>query len=262
MVSYAEAYRANIESYSRPPRVSLRFRLLREGEVTTTVKYLRLYRSMETLGQLQLVFRAEEGDGEFTQTCRVDLATMLAQGEWLAMGIDDALPRRIRTAYVALSQSGLYTFNITMGEGGGQQGDPGQVAGLVRVERLPASREIVLVERPADGEWRLAGFGPTPGGSGAIDVRVLGGDVYAIGVDDYGVVFVPDLAVQVGQRIRPTQYAGWVYEITEAGQLPSTEPVWWPAQGENPSRPLGTARAVARRYFQPIAHGPVPVEVI
>jgi len=256
------AYRLPVPGYAPPPSIAIRFRLLREGEVTTTAKLLCLYRGHETLGQLQLVFWAEEGDGEFTQTCRVDLATMLAQGEWLAMGIDDALPRRIRTAYVALSQSGLYTFNITMGEGGGQQGDPGQVAGLVRVERLPASREIVLVERPADGEWRLAGFGPTPGGSGAIDVRVLGGDVYAIGVDDYGVVFVPDLAVQVGQRIRPTQYAGWVYEITEAGQLPSTEPVWWPAQGENPSRPLGTARAVARRYFQPIAHGPVPVEVI
>ncbi len=262
MVLAALGYRVGLPGYIKPPVVSLQFRLLRDGEVTETVKFLRLYRGFETLGQLALVFWAESGAGDFTQTCALDLATLLAQGEWLAMGIDDALPRRIRTVYLSLSESGLYTFNITMGEGGGQQGDPGQVSGLVRVERLPANREIVLVERPADGEWRLAGYGPTPGGSGDIDVRVVGGDVYAIGVDDYGVAFVPDLRVQVGQRIRPTHYAGWVYEITEAGQLPAAEPVWWAAQGENPSQPLGSARAIARRYFQPIAHGPVPVEVI
>ncbi|WP_312957339.1 hypothetical protein [Stutzerimonas nitrititolerans] len=256
------SYRAVVPGYVVPPRASLRFRLLREGEVTTTVKCLRLYRSRESMDYLPMVFWAENGNGEHTQTCAVDLATLLAQGEWLAMGFDDALPRRIRTVYLSLTESGLYTFNITSGEGGGQQGDPGQVSGLVRVERLPANREIVLVERPADGVWRLAGYGPTPGGSGDIDVRVVGGDVYAMAVDDYGVQFVADLAVQVGQRIRPTQYSGWVYEITQAGQLPSVEPVWWAAAGENPSRPLGTALAVAHRYFQPIALGPGPVEVI
>ncbi|MDX5994429.1 hypothetical protein [Ectopseudomonas alcaliphila] len=162
---------------------------------------------------------------------------------------------------MSFAQSGTITFNITSGEGG-QAGEPAQVDARVRVERLPASREVVLLERPADGEWRVAGYGPTPGGSGEIDLRVVGGDVYALAVDDYGVQFVGDLAVQVGQRIRPMQYTGWVYEITEAGQLPSVEPAWWAAIGENPSQPLGTARAVARRYFQPIALGPGPVEVV
>ncbi|WP_296276560.1 hypothetical protein [Pseudomonas sp. UBA7530] len=162
---------------------------------------------------------------------------------------------------MTFSASGTYTYNITSGDGG-QAGDPAQAEARVRVERMPASREVVLVERPFDGEWRIAGYGPTPGGSGEIDLRVVGGDVYALAVDDYGVQFVADLAVQVGQRIRPTQYTGWVYEITQAGQLPSVEPAWWAAVGENPSQPLGTARAVAHRYFQPIALGPGPVEVV
>jgi hypothetical protein len=249
----------SVPVYSEGPRVTVRFRLLRDGEVTLGPKTLRVYRDWQSVTKLDLVFQAEAG--EFTAVQQLDLAELLAQGEWLVTGDDPAPPRRARALYMSFAASGTYTYNITSGEGG-QQGDPGQVSGLVRVERLPANREIVLVERPADGEWRLAGYGPTPGGSGDIDVRVVGGDVYAIGVDDYGVVFVADLAVQVGQRIRPTQYAGWVYEITEAGQLPSVEPVWWAAEGENPSQPLGTARAVARRYFQPIAHGPVPVEVI
>ncbi|MFI8736592.1 hypothetical protein ACIGKM_11825 [Ectopseudomonas toyotomiensis] len=192
----------------------------------------------------------------------ISLSESLAQGDWLLVGRDNNPPRRISSTYLQITESIDYTFNITSSSGGGQQGDPAQVEARVRVERVPVSREVVLVERPIDGEWRIAGYGPTPGGSGEIDLRVVGGDVYALAVDDYGVRFVADLAVQVGQRIRPTQYTGWVYEITQAGQLPSTEPVWWAAVGENPSQPLGTARAVARRYFQPIALGPGPVEVI
>jgi len=218
-----------------------------------------MYRDWVSVHQLCQVFGAV--DGEFTAVRNLALATLIDQGEWLIAGVDDTPPRRARVAYLSFSESGIYTFNITSDEGG-QAGDPGRVEARVRVERVPVRREVVLLERPADGEWRLAGYGPTPGGNGDIDVRVVGGDVYAMAVDDYGVQFVADLAVQIGQRIRPTQYAGWVYEITEAGQLPAVEPVWWAAQGENPSQPLGTARAVARRYFQPIAHGPVPVEVI
>lgn len=261
MVAAELCYSTAVPSYVQPPKADIKFRLLREGEVTAGVKFLRFYRNIETSVDVALVFWAEEGAGEFTQTCRVDIATLLAQGEWEVIGRDNSAPRRVRMAYLALSDSGTYTFNITSGEGG-QAGDPAQASARVRVERIPASREVVLVERPIDGEWRIAGYGPTPGGAGEIDLRVVGGDVYALAVDDYGVAFVADLAVQVGQRIRPTQYSGWVYEITEAGQLPSAEPEWWAAVGENPSRPLGTARAVARRYFQPIAHGPVPVEVI
>ena len=248
----------SVPGYIAPPKVLLRFRLLRDGEPTADRKRLRIFRDWDSLGQLALVFEAELG--EFTRAQPVDLATLLAQGEWLVTGIDPTEPRRTRAVYMAFSAGGTYTYNITSGEGG-QVGEPAQVEASVRVERVPARREVVLLERPADGEWRLAGYGPTPGGAGEIDLRVLGGDVYALAVDDYGVAFVASLAVQVGQRIRPTQYSGWVYEITEAGQLPSAEPEWWAAVGENPSRPLGTARAVARRYFQPIAHGPVPVEV-
>jgi hypothetical protein len=256
MVVRGAAYR--LAAYSPVPSVELRFRLLRDGEVTSSAKVLRFYRDWESLDAPQLVFVLEAG--EFTSFQRVGLAALQAL-EWTCIGRDDQPPRRVRAAYLSLSTGGTYTFNITSGDGG-QAGEPAQVEARVRVERVPSSREVVLLERPPDGEWRVAGYGPTPGGTGEIDLRVVGGDVYALAVDDYGVQFVADLAVQVGQRIRPTQYTGWVYEITEAGQLPSVEPAWWAAVGENPSQPLGSARAVARRYFQPIALGPGPVEVI
>jgi hypothetical protein len=244
--------------------VELRFRLQREGELATGKRVLRFYRSWESVSQVCMAFMDEGGGtGLAAQVYRVPLADLLAQGEWVVVGVDDNPPRKTRAIYLALGDSGIHTFNITQGSGGdGEGGVPAAVDARVRVDEVPASREVLVVEKPADGQWRVAGYGPTPGGVGAIDLRVVGGVVYAMAVDDYGVQFVADLAVQVGQRIRPKQYSGWVYEITEAGQLPSTEPEWWAAVGENPSRPLGTARAVARRYFQPIAHGPVPVEVI
>ena len=263
MAVIAHDYYSVDVSSPRPPTSQIQFRLWRDGQVTTGQKFLRVYRSVLELSKLEAVFWAEPGSGEYTNIERLDLALLLAQGDWLVLGVDDLAPRRVRGANLALGEPGVYTFNITSVDGGGgEQGDPALAHARVRVERVPVSREVVLVERPIDGEWRIAGYGPTPGGSGEIDLRVVGGDVYALAVDDYGVQFVADLAVQVGQRIRPTHYTGWVYEITQAGQLPSGEPVWWAAVGENPSQPLGTARAVARRYFQPIALGPGPVEVV
>ncbi|TBU86792.1 hypothetical protein [Phytopseudomonas dryadis] len=220
---------------------------------------LLLYRDWDSAGKLELVFNAESG--ELTNICRVDLATFLSQGEWLVCGLDNEVPRKTRAVYMSLTESGTFTYNITTGDGGGDSGIPATLPGIVRVDGAPADRQVVVLERPLDGEWRLAGFGPTPGGSGVIDVRVTDGSVYAVGVDDWGLAFTADLAVTAGQTIRPSQFSGWLYRITEGGTLPSTEPEWWAAVGENPSRLLGTARAIAVRYHQPLAHGPLPVEI-
>ncbi|WP_339079617.1 hypothetical protein [Pseudomonas sp. TMP9] len=182
--------------------------------------------------------------------------------DWFLIGLDDAPPPRVRAAYLTLTESGTYTFNITSGEGGGTPGTPAVVQARVRVDGLLASREVVLVEKPSDGQWRMAGYGPTPDGEGTIDVRVTDGSLYALGVDDWGTAFTADLAVTAGQTIRPSQYSGWLYRITEPGTLPATEPQWWAAEGDNVPRLLGTARAIAVRYYQPLAHGPVPVEIL
>lgn len=262
MAVVGDSYLAKIPSYITQPKINLRFRLLREGEVTGTVKILRIYRSWGSISKLCMVFWAEEGAGEFTQTCSVDKATLLAQGEWLACGIDDLAPRKTRAVYLSLTESGTYTFNITSGDGGGVTGDPATLPASVKVGGVPASREVVVIEKPSDGQWRLAGYGPTPGGAGSIDVRVTDGSLYAIGLDDWGTVFTADLVVTVDQTIRPSLFTGWLYRITEAGTLPAAEPEWWPAEGDNASRLLGTARAIAVRYYQPLAHGPLPVELL
>lgn len=149
MVTATLCYSPAVPSYIQPPKVDIRFRLLREGEVTTGVKFLRLYRSFETLGDLALVFWAEEGAGEFTQTCRIDLATLLAQGEWEAIGRDNAAPHKVRMVYLTLTDSGTYTFNITSGEGGG-----GGVDGYT----LRSGDRLLVI----DAAGAVVGLTPTP----------------------------------------------------------------------------------------------------
>jgi hypothetical protein len=252
------AYKLMVPANTPPPRVNIQFRFLREGEVTSTEKFLRLYRGWDSLSFLALVFWAESG--EYSQTVDVDLATLQSL-EWLAFGRDDAAPRKVRAAYLALSEGGTYTFNITSGEGGAG-GEAATLEAVVRVDGALADREVVVIEKPSSGQWRLAGYGPTPGGDGTIDVKVTDGQCYALGMDDWGVAFQANLAVTAGQTIRPNDYTGWLYRITEAGVLPSAEPEWWAAEGDNATRPLGTARAVAVRYYRPLAHGPIPVEML
>lgn len=247
-------------TYSPPPRLLLGFRLLREGESTPTQKYLRLYRGWQEMDLLAVFTAGSESDG-FTDLKSFDLATVLAQPDWLVAGSDDTPPHRTRAVYMDVSEGGVLPFNITSGSGG-EVTDPALVDASVRVDRLPAVREVVVIERPATGEWRIAGRGQTDAdGLASIDLAVTGGRVFALAVDDYGVPFSPGLVVTVGQRIRPSVFAGVLYEITEAGTLPATEPTWWPITVED-SRELGTGRAVARRYYRPLAHGPFPVELV
>lgn len=228
--------------------------LTRDGEQTPGLKIARfLNQAMAT----QVAFVTADASTQMFLASAID-------ARWLVLAVDETPAARAAATFVQVDSDVTVTLDLNDGSGSGGGGDPATLAVSARVEKLPAQRDVVVVERAVDGVWRVAGSGVTDvGGTVQLDLRVTASArVYAMTTDDYGIPFQEGLTAQVGQRIRPTQYTGWVYEITEAGQLPSVEPVWWAAVGENPSRPVGTARAVARRYFQPIAHGPVPVEVI
>ncbi|WP_134677522.1 hypothetical protein [Ectopseudomonas khazarica] len=186
--------------------------------------------------------------------------------EVLAQAYEYSEPRLGMSRWPTLSETANHLlFNLTENDGGNQVPTvDARLKAAATVESVWAARETVIVERMADGQWRVAGYGRTlDDGLGSIDLKVTAsGTVYAIALDDFGVTFVSGLTVAVGDRVRPSAFVGWVYEVTEPGELPEAEPEWWPAIGENPSRPLGTARAIAVRYFRPLAHGPVPVERI
>lgn len=176
------AYSVGIPTFIPPPKVAIRFRLLRDGEVTPSAKELRLYAKREDMSSVSAVFWVEPGSDGFTQTYRFDLATLLAQGEWLGMGLDDAAPRKVRSAYLSLAESGTYTFNITepfdlytlVGSGYLAGSFPG---GITTVDGVPTAATVRVLYRPgpgqpgdgalvaevqsaADGSWRVDDLDP------------------------------------------------------------------------------------------------------
>ena len=237
-----------------PPRRYVTLQMTRDGEQTAPLKVARfLNREMQT----EAVFA-----GSYSVTQRF-LASAVDMG-WLVIGVDETPAARAAARFVQIDSDITIALDLNDGSGGGGGGVPATVAALTRVDRLPAQREVVVLDRAVDGAWRVAGSGITDeAGAAQLDLRVTPSSrVYAMAADDYGLPYQADLSVAVGSRVRPSVYTGWLYEITEAGVLPSAEPEWWAAEGDNASRPLGTARAIAVRYYRPLAHGPIPVEVI
>jgi hypothetical protein len=246
------------QTVSRPQVVlaRIRFRITRDGEVSPGRKYLRMTQSIHAGSQLYVGLEAL--DGEYTPWVDLPLQLLTDQADWLVVVEDLTAPRRADGQLLQIPGAGTYTINISTGAGGATE--PAALGALVRLDGLPGSREVVVVERPPSGDWRVAGHGVS-GADGvlALDLDVTEGSLFAVGLDDFGTAFSPGLSVEVGRRIRPSVFAGVLYEITEPGVLPATEPAWWPITSEG-SRELGTARAEAVRYYRPLAHGPVTAE--
>ncbi len=137
----------------------------------------------------------------------------------------------------------------------------GDLFATVRVQDLPASREVVAVERQENGTWRVCGSA-IANTDGIAELGIEGSKtsrVYAFAIDHWGEPFTPNRSVAYGDIIRPSVFLGWLYHVTAPGVLPGEEPVWWNSTPGMP-RPVGTAMAQAEMYFQPIAHGPVDIE--
>lgn len=239
---------------SPPPFRFISLRFWRDGEETPTYKKAKLFEEFDALRQLA-VFQAF--DGVTTRPQRF-LASELPS-DLLLVATDEQAPKIAKAAFVVVEADGELLLNISNGANLG--GGHATVAAAVRVDQQVVSREVVVLERPSDGVWRVAGYGPTPGGSGDIALRVSGGLCYAMAVDEWGIPYQPGLAVDIGQTIRPSVFKGWLYRITQAGSLPASEPVWWDGNTAGP-QDLGSARAEVVRYHRPLAHGPVPVETI
>lgn len=185
--------------------------------------------------------------------------------EALATAYEYSEPRLGMTRWPTLSDEAQdLLFNISEGSGGNQVSTvPATLDIAASVDGSLEQRLVAVLELMDDGQWRVAGYGDsTKAGLTTLDLKVTtSGTLFALGLDDYGISFVPGLAVAVSDRIRPTRFRGWVYDVTEAGALPAVEPEWWPVEGDNPPRLCGTARLQAVRYYRPLAHGPITVEM-
>ena len=241
--------------FSPPPLRTITLNATRDGVQTGAYKEAVLWDSIRTRTPL-LFFPIRNGISN-TQT----VVASAIDGKRAIMLYDfDAQPyATVRTPNITAD----IVLNMDLNDGSGGGGASGVPAGadaVVRVDKLPASREIVAIEKTTTGEWRMAGNQMLQ--LGDLEMQVTGGQVFAVGLDDYGIKYQAGLSVTEGQRIRPSNMQGWLYMITENGKLPAIEPEWWPAQGENAPRPLGTARAQAVRYYRPQAFGPIKYELL
>ncbi|MDA9095421.1 hypothetical protein N9J88_03395 [Porticoccaceae bacterium] len=125
------------------------------------------------------------------------------------------------------------------------------------------NREVFVIERK-DGVDRLVSS-VVSDGSGNYTITNLSAkdrDIYTVTVDDFGIPWEANLALIPGDRVRPSGvFAGYVYEVTTAGNTGTTEPTWWLTHGQ--SGTIGAAVADAFEFAQPEAHGPffLPAEV-
>lgn len=223
--------------------------LTRGGEQTEPSKLVRMFN--ETLQLVALFVTSYSASYTF-------LASAVDK-RWIMLATDETPPSRAAARYPTITEDVVLEFDLN--DGTGSVGEPAALDAQVRVEGVPASREVVAVERQSDGVWRVAGSGTTDtAGAVTLDLRVgATGMIYAVCPDSWGVAFQALREVVPGDVIRPTVFRGWLYLVTQVGQLPATEPEWWD-ETLGGSQPLGTARAEVRRYFQPQAHGPLPFE--
>lgn len=237
------------KSYLEPAMRTITVNATRDGKLTSAPKTGVMWVSVYDRSAL-LYFPLRNGISN-TQT----VAAVAIDGLKALMLYDfEAQPyAAVRTPNITADI--VLNIDLNDGSGGGAAGEPASVAAMVRVDKLPAVRELVAIEKTTTGEWRMAGNQNLQ--LGELEMQVTGGQVFAVGLDDYGIKYQAGLSVTEGQRIRPSNMQGWLYLITENGQLPAIEPEWWPAQGENAPRQLGTARAQAVRYYRPQALGPI-----
>lgn len=169
----------------------------------------------------------------------------------------------------------IFTLDTaSLGGGGGGpvlEGDPALLDGVVEeihpllgTVRPLANAEVVVVELREDQSY--APLGRTLSnqqGEFRVETEVYGGgDVFAFAVDFPGFVWQAGAELGLGARVRPVVNNGYVYEVITAGVAGASEPNWWADQGDGTEGYIGTARAKARPYYQPQAHGPLKMTLV
>ena len=148
-------------------------------------------------------------------------------------------------------------------------GNTTRIQGTVTEDNMPVSRRVfaiteALLEVAGTSETKHAvldsTFSNETTGAYTLDTSPYEGEVLVLAMDNYGSVWQPDTAYQVGDIIRPASFQGYVYTCTVAGSSDSTEPQWWFDVDNDQS--VGTAQFKAKPYTRPLAHGPLTPEII
>ncbi len=134
-------------------------------------------------------------------------------------------------------------------------GEPGSYTGQVLVADQPAQRIVTATALDADPPYLLARTVSDPAtGQFTLEWSGYNGQILITAIDDYGVPYVQGEARGVGERLHPSSYNGYTYEVSSTGVL-GAEPAW-------PTTPgavviSGSVTLVAVPYYRPVTEGPI-----
>ena len=171
-----------------------------------------------------------------------------------------------------LRDGAAQTIVLDNSGGGGPviEGDPAYLDGLVEqvhpmlgtVQALANSEVFAFERRGAEFVAMGSAFSNSQGEFRVETDIYGGGDVFAFAADFPGVTWQAGMALSLGDKVRPTQNNGYVYEIITAGVAGASEPAWWADQGDGTEGYIGSARAKAKPYYQPVGHGPLKMTLV
>ncbi|WP_276681175.1 hypothetical protein [Thalassolituus oleivorans] len=134
-----------------------------------------------------------------------------------------------------------------------QAGDPKSYSGTVLVADQPVIRTVVAVALDADTPYLLASTQSDSNGAYTLDWNGYTGQMLITVHDDYGVAHVSGEARGVGERIHPSIYNGYVYDVTITGTL-GLEPTWPTEAGQTVLS--GSCQLIAVPFYKPFSQGP------
>jgi hypothetical protein len=133
-------------------------------------------------------------------------------------------------------------------------GEPNSFSGTVLVADQPAARNVVALALDGETPYQLARTVSDPStGAYTLEWNGYTGQILVTVHDDYGVPHASGEARGVGERIHPTVYTGYVYDVTITGTL-GAEPVW-PTEAGNTVF-SGGCQLIAVPFYRPVSEGP------
>lgn len=133
-------------------------------------------------------------------------------------------------------------------------GESNSFSGTVLVADQPAARNVVALALDGETPYQLArAVSDESDGAYTLEWNGYIGQILITVHDDYGVPHVTGEARGVGERIHPTVYTGYVYDVTITGTL-GAEPVWPTTAGETVFS--GDCQLIAVPFYRPVSEGP------
>lgn len=148
---------------------------------------------------------------------------------------------------------------ISTGDDSGGGGIPKSFSGQLTLDGAPVSRSVYAIGLGDDAAvpTLLASSTSDALGNYTLEWNDYTGQILITASDNYGELFVAEALLSVGARVHPATPNGYVYEVTNAGTMGTTEPSWPAIEGESVTS--GSVQLVSVPFYRPKSAGPFTI---